>query len=71
MSQPTHAYLGRCKTCGRVSAMSVDMPYRLDDCAYFVATMIRDGLEVNRVTLQEARASEPWCECNPSLPDAE
>lgn len=60
MADPTRmAYVARIKECGCVVAASVDEPGYAKDTAQFVAREIREGFNVERVTVEEAR-SLPW-----------
>lgn len=56
---PRMAYVARIKECGCVVAASVDEPAYASDTAKFVAREIREGFNVDRVTVGEARAL-PW-----------
>lgn len=45
--RPSHLYVGRCPTDGRVLSVTGDVG---DDLAEYVGGMIRDGLKAERVT---------------------
>ena len=60
----THAYAGRCRKCERVVSLCVDLLENANDCAEAVAESIRDGQYIERVTIEQARASGPWCTCH-------
>lgn len=55
------AYTGR-DTCGCVVAVTVDEPKHRDHVAQMVAEWIRDGLIIERVTIEEARMSFTLCD---------
>lgn len=55
------AYAGR-DTCGCVVAVTVDEPKRREHVAATVAEWIRDGLAIERVTIEEARQLFTICE---------
>lgn len=60
MSEPERmAYVSRIKECGCLVAAQVDLPQYRRDVAKFVAKEIREGFNVERVTVEEARAL-PW-----------
>ena len=58
-----YAYAGKCRVCGALCAAVVDRPEHKDDAAEAVAEFIRDGLEVNRITVEEVRAQFDTCKC--------
>jgi len=53
----THAYVGRCPVCGAMKAFMADDIPNIDNehTAWNVFDMIRSGLKVERVTVEEAR----------------
>lgn len=60
------AYAGRCPKCGHLCAAAVDEPTHKRDTAKFVADMMRDGLNVERVTCEYVRQNLLSCECVPN-----
>lgn len=58
----THAYLGR-KVCGCVVAITVDDTDNRKWTADAVAEFIRDGLTVDRVTIEDGRKALNFCQC--------
>lgn len=54
------AYVGR-KPCGCIGAAFVDKPEHAKDIAREVASWIRDGLTVERMTTEEVRAADWKC----------
>ena len=55
-------YAGFCACgCGAIRAGSVDLPELKDDTAKFVAELIRDGMRVERMPIEEIRMV--FCEC--------
>lgn len=60
MSDRTHAYIVRCKTCGDITGAHVD--YQDRDTAAYVARWIREAKEPQRCPLDEARHGQ-WCKC--------
>ena len=48
-------------SCGKIVAASVDIPDN-KDCARHVASWIRRGEPVKRMSVEKARRSE-WCQC--------
>lgn len=48
--------------CGHLVACSVDRPAYAKDNAKAVASWIRDGLRVSKLTCAEVRAAK-WCDC--------
>jgi len=56
------AYIGLCDGCSKVCAVTSILPDLKKDNANFVRSMVRQGLEVNIVTLEETRDIE-WCDC--------
>lgn len=57
------AYAGNCPKCSKMVAAAVDIPEHKKDTAKEVASWIRDGLLVSRMTVAEVRASDWGCEC--------
>lgn len=53
------AYVARIKECGCVVAASVDLPEYAGATAKFVAKEIREGFNVERMPVENARAL-PW-----------
>jgi hypothetical protein len=49
-------------SCGRICACAVDSPEHKRDTAKFVAGLIRDGLQVEKMTCEAVRAAQ-WCSC--------
>lgn len=57
------AYAAR-HTCGRIVAITVDRPEYQRDVAKFVASHIRLGLAVERMSVEQFRNDEtPMCQC--------
>lgn len=55
-------YIGRCSCgCGAIRGASVDLPAHKDETAKFVADLIRDGMQVERVPVETARAEFGEC----------
>ena len=54
MKEPTHAYIGICRKCGNVHSMIADYE-ETKAVAEWVSDMIKNGLIVNRVTIEECR----------------
>lgn len=57
------AYAGHCAVCGAMCAATVDAPDRKRDNAKLIAKWVRDGLRVERVTVEHVRQSLKLCEC--------
>ncbi len=55
MSEATHAYIGRYPCCGNVPCVTVDSDYHRKDTAREIASWIRDGLQVERVPIDDVR----------------
>lgn len=53
-----YAYIGHCPKCGRVHAMTMDIESDKKAVAKDVARMITGGLNVERVTLDEANNAD-------------
>jgi len=62
MSDETPCYIGRIPACGCVVAVVVDEPEHAKSTAKDVAGFIRDGLAVERMTVDEARAALKFCD---------
>ena len=58
-----YAYIG-IKKCGCVVAAAVDSPDRPKDVAKDVAGFIRDGLTIERVSVEEVRERFNDCQCD-------
>lgn len=56
------AYIAKRRKCGCVVMCAVDDGNHLDDLANEVASCIRDGLIVERVTIEDARLSKFGCD---------
>ena len=75
MSERDHdhdmTYLAIRPECGHAIAASVDSPQDRESVAEEVASYVRRGFIVTRVTAQEAREAD-WCECprKPAPPKA-
>ncbi len=52
------------KSCGCVVAAAVDDPKHHDDVAKLVASCIRDGYVIERVTTEECRLAKWACHCD-------
>ena len=64
MSEQVYAYRALCGH-GKVRFMAVDRPDVMRDCAEEIADMLRHGLRLERVTVEEARRSDMHCdECD-------
>jgi len=61
MNDTTHAYLGL-KDCGCAVAAVVDEKNHQKDVAKSVANFIKDGLRIERVTIEEARETLHSCD---------
>lgn len=60
----THAYVSR-RPCGHPVGLCVDDPAHPRDTAKFVASEVRGGNTVERVTIEEARViGVEYCACN-------
>lgn len=56
--------------CGHIKAVSVDEPQRKEDNAKFVASLVRDGLRLEKLSVSDVRKAK-WCDCpKPSKPSA-
>ena len=53
-------------SCGKIVAASVDVPVNTS-CARHVASWIRRGEVVKRMSVEKARRSE-WCQCYRKAP---
>lgn len=62
MNPPEYCYVGR-KPCGCTVAACMDMPKHKKDVAKFLADCVKDGLTIERVTLDDARCTLKRCEC--------
>lgn len=51
--KPTHGYVGRCRECNAVVAITTDEEHRTQATARYVAEFIQDGLYVERFTWQQ------------------
>lgn len=60
MTDNTYAYVG-IKDCGCIVAAAVDVKAHSKDVAKSVADFIKDGLKVERVTVEEAREKLRRC----------
>lgn len=59
--QEPMAYIGRRPTCGHIVFAVVDIPEKPDRVGRDVASAIRQGLKVERVTCQAVREAPDWC----------
>lgn len=57
MSDATHVYIGRA-ACGCIRAVSTDMPGATDLVARDVSNMVKGGLTVERMPIEEFRAQK-------------
>ena len=58
----TMCYVAQCKCgCGALIFASVDAPGREKDNAKKVASLIRDGFKVERMTVESVRSSKFMC----------
>jgi len=58
------AYAGRCVECGEVCAiMAIDDRYR-KEIANEIGDWVRDGLQVELMTVEEAREAFASCTCD-------
>lgn len=69
INQATHGYAGFCACgCGAIVAGTVDIPSEKDSTADFVAELIRGGMRVERLPLDEIRMR--FCKCErPAAPE--
>ncbi len=51
----TYCYVGRMPVCGCIGVVTVDMPEHAKDTAKCVAEMVRDGLNVERMLVDDFR----------------
>jgi hypothetical protein len=57
-------YIGRCKGgCGVIRSAAVDRPKYKEDTAKFVAEIVRDGMTVERIPVEECRVQFGHCKC--------
>ena len=63
MTEQVFAYIGREK-CGCVTCTVVDSPEFRKDTARYVARWLREGMDVERVSVEEARQLIKFCRCN-------
>lgn len=54
------AYIALCK-CGSIVMACVDVPEHKKDTAKTVASCIKDGFEIKRVTVEAVKKSLDWC----------
>jgi len=54
------AYVAKC-VCGGLIMACVDLPERKNDTAKEVASCLRAGYEISRMTVEEVRAHK-WCD---------
>ncbi len=64
------AYIGR-KSCGCIVLAIVDVPEHKKDTAKELAKAIRDGLTIERVTVEFVRKNMFWCDCDKKRKDIE
>lgn len=57
-----YAYIGLCK-CGVATTMTMYVPGQADRTARHVSDAIRDGLTIERVTVEVARSLFGHCTC--------
>ncbi len=62
MSKHEHAYIG-IKKCGCVVAAMADLPDHANDVAREVASFIKSGLTIERVSCEEVRVRLTGCKC--------
>ena len=59
----TMSYVGKCKKCGNILAAVVDIPGREKETGKDVAGFIKDGLIIERHTVEHVRANFNYCDC--------
>ena len=60
--QPEHKSFVGLHSCGNIIACVVDDPAHAKDTAKFVASLIRDGLRVEKMDTEQVRSGH-WCNC--------
>lgn len=63
MGDRSMAYVSKCRQCNGVISLQVDDPDRADDVARHVASEIRLGAYIERVSVETARGTREWCVC--------
>ncbi len=48
--------------CGLIVACAIDEPERAKDNAKFVASLMRSGVRIEKMTVAEVRVGK-WCDC--------
>ena len=65
MTSPTaYAYIGRTRCCGNVVLVEVDAPEDAKDIARVLGRAIRDGLVIERATVEDVRGLTYGCRCH-------
>jgi hypothetical protein len=64
MTDATHCYLGRIPGCNHVVSVIVDAPDDTASTARELARWVREGRQVERVTVEEARTAKLGCACS-------
>lgn len=59
--EQVYAYRAMCEH-GKTRAIVVDEPDVMRDCAKDIASWLKDGLRLERVTIEDARKSDIKCE---------
>lgn len=66
MSAEKMLFIGTCTGCNQLVAGAVDDARDKKETAKFVAQMIRDGLRVERISVNDARNRMGHCTCEPN-----
>ena len=64
MMEPSHHYVGKCKSCGVAIAAVYDMPEYAKDTAATIQNMIRRGLTVERMPVGAVALPPLGCQCH-------
>lgn len=51
-------YAGFCPSCSRLLAVTVDRPEYAADNAKFIASIVKDGFRLERITVEAARETQ-------------
>ena len=57
------AYVGLCRDCGQMVAVTADDIETPERTAKHIASFIREGLVIQRVSDETVRTEMAWCKC--------